>query len=82
VQVSSPTTGGGEAGSGSISLAAKLLLGLAALLVLLAFAPTGAAFALGPQIGNTLVNGRYALAGVGVAMAVGLLVAFRLGGAQ
>ena len=81
VQVSA-STGGAEAGSsGSISLAAKLILGLAALLVLLAFAPIEAAYALGPKIGNALVHGRYALAGTGVAMAAGLLVAFRLGGA-
>lgn len=60
--------------------AGELLLGVAALLVLLALAPARAAYALGPKLGQTLVQGRFALAGAGVAMAVGLLVAFSLGG--
>jgi hypothetical protein len=56
------------------------LLGLSALLVLLSLAPARVAYAVGPRVGQTLAHGRLALGGAGVAMAVGILVAFGLGG--
>ena len=57
-----------------------VVLGVAGLLVLLALTPAQAAYALGPRFGSTLVHGRFTLAGVGVAMAVGMVVALGLGG--
>jgi hypothetical protein len=57
-----------------------ILLGLSALLVLLACAPARAAYAVGPNVGRTLAHARLAIGGAGVAMAIGILVAFGLGG--
>ncbi len=75
-----PLTGSPTSTGGGISLIGKAVLGVAALLVLLAIAPVNAAYALGPRVGETFVHGRLALAGIGVAMAVGTLVAVGLGG--
>ena len=68
--------------SGTLSLVAKVILGLAALLVLLALAPARAVYAIGPRAGETLDHGRVAIAGVGVAIVVGMLIALGLGGVQ
>ncbi|MCY7302012.1 MAG: hypothetical protein LH654_03055 [Thermoleophilia bacterium] len=72
-----PTTTGSD---NSFPRVGELLLGLSALLVLLALAPSRAAYAVSPRVGQTLAQGRLALAGAGVSIVVGLLVAFGLGG--
>lgn len=68
--------------SGSIQLLAKVLLGVAAVLLLLALAPTSAAYTFGPRAGHALAEGRFTLAGIGAALAIGMVVALFLGGAQ
>ena len=68
--------------SGTLSLIAKVILGLAAILVLLALAPARAVYAIGPRAGETLDHGRVAIAGAGVAIVVGMLIALGLGGVQ
>jgi hypothetical protein len=80
--VAPATTATATSTGGGLSLVAKAILAVAAVLVLLAIAPPRAAYALGPRVGETFAHGRLALAGIGVAMAVGMLVALGLGGTQ
>ena len=66
---------------GTIQLLAKVLLGVAAALLLLALAPDSAAYnTFGPRVGHVLAEGRFTLAGIGAALAVGMVVALYLGG--
>ncbi len=65
----------------TIQLLAKVLLGVAAALLLLALAPDSAAYnTFGPRVGHVLAEGRFTLAGIGAALAVGMVVALFLGG--
>ena len=58
-----------------------MLLGVAAALLLLALAPDSAAYnTFGPRVGHVLAEGRFTLAGIGAALAVGMVVALYLGG--
>ena len=75
VQASSSTSS-----AGGIPAVGKAIFIAAVLLLLLAMAPARLAYAVGPRAGEVLSNGRLPLAGIGIAMAVGMLVAFGLGG--
>ena len=55
------------------------ILAVAAFLVLLAVTPARVAYALGPRAGDALAHGRMTLAGVGVAVALGTIVALGMG---
>lgn len=67
--------------STSIPIAGEVLLGVAALLILLSIAPARAGYAVSPRVGRALTHGRMTFAGAGIAVVVGLIVSFGLGGA-
>ena len=58
------------------------LLGFAVLMVLLALTPAPAALSYGPRGGHTLERARLALVASGLALGVGMLTTFALGGLQ
>jgi hypothetical protein len=64
----------------STSAVGKALFAVALVLLMLAIAPSRPAYAVSPRAGNVLVRSRLPLAGIGVATAVGLLIAFGLSG--